>query len=122
MTRRKTGPGGMTEARARLIVRDRAGQMCEIRINGVCLGRGTNYQHRRNRSQQGPWTPSNGLWVCGSGTTGCHGHIHHNVAEATAKGWTVKSWEDWQSKPVLLWSGLALLDDRGNATPFEVAS
>jgi hypothetical protein len=106
----------MNTATARRITRDRSGGDCELRIDGVCLGRATNFQHRRNRSQQGPWAPSNGIDVCGSGTTGCHGYIHQNPKEADDNGWTVLSWEHWGSKPARFWHGLVLLSDDGSWT------
>lgn len=91
---------------------------CEIRILGVCLGRATNFQHRKNRGQGGAWAPSNGIDVCGSGTTGCHGYIHANPAEAVENGWTVPSWADPVATPALLHTvhyghDYVLLDDEG---------
>lgn len=108
----------MNERLARQRVRERSGGNCEVRHPEVCQGRATNFQHRKNRSQAGGWSPSNGIDVCGSGTTGCHGWIHANPAEATARGWTVKSWDDHTSTAVLLWTvhyghNPVLLDDDG---------
>lgn len=98
-----------TEKEARRLVRERSGGLCE-----VCGVRpATNYQHRKNRSQGGQWSAVNGLDVCGSGTTGCHGRIHHSPAAAYEAGWSVKSWEDPAVVPVRTTRGLVLLDDEG---------
>ena len=110
----------MNEKKCRGLTRNRSGGICELRIPGVCLGRATNYQHRKNKSQCSKverWLPSNGLDACGSGTTGCHGYIHANQAEAVEKGWTVRSWDDPHTRPVHLWHGVVVLDDLGCFTP-----
>ncbi|WP_051393065.1 hypothetical protein [Glycomyces arizonensis] len=99
----------MSEKRARQLVRERSGGVCE-----VCgAARATNYQHRKNRSQGGPWSAANGLDVCGSGTTGCHGYIHAHPDEACLKGWSVRSWDDEHAIPVQTHMGPLLLDDEG---------
>lgn len=97
----------MNERKARGLVYARSAidgenRQCEVRILDVCLGRGMNFQHRKNKSQGGLWLPSNGIDVCGSGTTGCHGWIHANPTAAVEKGWTVPSWADPAEVPVLL--------------------
>lgn len=82
---------------ARRLVRERSGGDCEVRIAGVCLGRATNWHHRRNRSRGGLWLPSNGLDVCGSGTTGCHGALTNTNGYADvfrAAGWLVRGYQD----------------------------
>jgi hypothetical protein len=99
----------ISETRCRAIVKGRCEDydghlQCEVRINGVCLGTGTNYQHRKNRSQCSKaerWMPSNGLYVCGSGTTGCHGYIHAHPTESYEWGWSVKQANDPRLVPVL---------------------
>ncbi len=104
----------MNERECRRIVRLRSEGDCEVRIKGFCLGRATNFQHRKNRSQGGLWLPSNGLDVCGSGTTGCHGWIHANPEKAYASGWSVKSTKDpattWFRHPMY---GRVMPDDEG---------
>jgi hypothetical protein len=95
-------PGGkpgkhVGEAAARKAVAERSGGDCETRIFGICLGRATNWHHRQNRSQQGKWDPRNGLHVCGSGTTGCHGALTNTNGrrkEFEQNGWIVPSHED----------------------------
>lgn len=68
------------------------------RSGGVCercrAKRGESVHHRKLRSRGGQHTLDNCVFACGSGTTGCHGWMHANPAEATATGWMVPSWED----------------------------
>lgn len=75
------------ERRARAAVKERDQGMC-VR----CGGPGTNWDHRKNRSQGGRWEASNGQTLCGSGTTGCHGFVTQNPAAAVLEGFTVPSW------------------------------
>ncbi len=56
--------------------------------------------------------PSNLLWVCGTGTTGCHGYMESERIEARENGWLVRHGHDPRESPVLLWDGRrVLLDD-----------
>jgi hypothetical protein len=113
----------ISETRCRAIIKgrceDESGQpWCEVRIHGVCLGKGTNYQHRKNRSQCAKyerWAPSNGLYVCGSGTTGCHGYIHAHPKESYANGWMVRQVYIQENIPVRLarWERPVFLDNEG---------
>jgi len=97
------------EKQARRLVRERSGGICE-----VCgLRPATNFQHRKNRSQGGRWSAANGLDVCGSGTTGCHGEIHSSPSKAYAAGWSVHSWSDETEVPVRTRFGLVFLDAEG---------
>lgn len=114
----------MNERLARQIVRARSGGRCEVRVPGVCQGRATNWHHRRNRSAGGRWVPSNGLDLCGTGTTGCHGYITEHPAESAENGWTVRSWNDPVHVPALIHTtsfvhALVLLDDDGCFTPYH---
>lgn len=104
------------ERETRSIVAVRSGGWCETRIPGVCLGRATNMQHRKNRSQGGKWCPTGILHCCGSGTTGCHGYMHASPAVATEAGWTVRSTRDPATVPVRLHQGWVLLDTDGGWT------
>lgn len=83
------------------------------------MARATNFQHRKNRSQGGEWSASNGLDVCGQGNaTGCHGFIHQNPNHADALGYYVRRGEDPATTPVKLFAhGWALLDDDGQVHP-----
>ena len=68
------------------------------RDKGRCLRcgmRGTNIQHRIGRGAGGTSRPEvNGLaalvTLCGSGTTGCHGHITEHPTEAYETGWAIR--------------------------------
>lgn len=82
----------MNEKISREVVYARSGGDCEVRYPRVCLGRATNWHHRRAAGRI--WTPANGLHVCGSGTTGCHGWITHHPAMAREFGWTVSNYTD----------------------------
>lgn len=117
----------MAENSARLLVRQRSGGICE-----VCgAAKATNFQHRKNRSQGGEWSASNGLDVCGMGNlSGCHGFIHQNPEAAAAHGWTVRSGMDPAEVPVTVtlrpetpFSAAVtvqlLLDDEGGHTEYE---
>ena len=108
----------MNETTARQIVAERSNGTCELKLPG-CQGRATNYQHRKRKGhcdRDERWAPSNALHVCGSGTTGCHGYIHANPAEAEMEGWEVRSWDTPGEIPVRLWFGYVLLDDAGDWT------
>lgn len=90
----------------------RSGGLCE------CCGRerGGNGHHRKLR-QMGGSEPDerieNIVWVCGSGTTGCHGIIHHERGLAAAYGWTVAQHAEPSQVPVLHRGLWALLSPAG---------
>ena len=70
--------------------------------------------HRKLRSQGGKHDVSNLILLCGSGTTGCHGWVHANPAEALRGGWYARSWQDTLGVPVKHYKhGWVLLDDAG---------
>ena len=73
------------EARGRTIVAERACGRCELCGATSPL----TFAHRRSRGQGGLWAPSNGLRLCGSGTTGCHGWTEHEPVLADAGGWRI---------------------------------
>ena len=75
----------------------RSGGRCEARIPGVCQGRATNLHHRRLRSQGGLNTASNILALCGTGSTGCHGHIHARPEWARERGFLLSAYHDERS-------------------------
>jgi len=91
------------ERYARHAVYNRSGGVCEVMVPGRCLYRATNYQHRKNRSQCAKdelWIAENGLHVCGSGTTGCHGWIHQFPRRSYELGWSVRHAHDPRRIPV----------------------
>lgn len=104
----------MNEKTARARVAQRSGGVCE-----VCgSAQATNFHHRQNASQGGKWLPSNGLHLCGSGTTGCHGRVTANPVWARKHGWSVPSWDDPRKIAIRLFAhGLVLLDDQGRVEP-----
>lgn len=97
----------------------------DARCGGRCEGCGRpgcqNFAHRIARSGGGLWLPSNGLRLCGSGSTGCHGWATHNPDAAEGCGWRILSGEHpldvpaWIRSPFLV--GWHLLDDHGCFTP-----
>ncbi|PKW15956.1 hypothetical protein [Saccharopolyspora spinosa] len=100
----------MSQRTARDLVAARSGWICEVCGSATA----TNFHHRKNASQGGLWLPSNGLHLCGSGTTGCHGRITQNPADAYRLGWSVPSWQDPRAVTVFVFShGMVLLDDAG---------
>lgn len=56
-------------------------------------------------------SPANLIVLCGSGTTGCHGHVEVNRREARDYGWAVSQYADPHDVPVQYKDGLFLLDD-----------
>jgi hypothetical protein len=60
-----------------------------------CGGPGANWHHRRSRSVRDEHThcACNGVWLCGSGTEGCHGWAHSHPFEAKAAGLIVSRYE-----------------------------
>lgn len=75
---------------------ERDGYSC-ARCSGALWGeRGFDYsiQHRRARGAGGTQRPDtnaihNGIALCGSGTTGCHGWVEGHRTEAEDNGWAV---------------------------------
>jgi len=106
----------MNEKKARALVYARSGGICEV----CSRARATNWHHRKNQGQGGLWCPTNGLHVCGSGTTGCHGHITLHPAVSREQGWSVPSWNDPADTPVwLALRGWVYLQADGSVVPTE---
>lgn len=98
---------------ARLLVLDRALGCCEIcgrplyRFQTREWVDAHSFHHRQPRGMGGTRrpevnSPANLLLVCGTGTTGCHGHIEANRTEGYANGWLVRAAGDPAATPVLL--------------------
>jgi hypothetical protein len=74
---------------------------------GRCVGCGradVTAQHRRRRGMGGSRdplisTPANGVPLCGSGTTGCHGWTERHPLEAKLLGWALGVEEDQLEAP-----------------------
>jgi ribosomal protein L27 len=93
----------------------------EVALCEICGKlRGSNAHHRRNQSQGGRHTLANLMWICGSGTTGCHGWIGGNIAAAKRMGWTIQGTE-FQPDEVAVWrrdEKVFLLED-GTVMPLD---
>lgn len=101
MKRRATGPTRVV----RDLVWERDGGACAW--CGMTVYRGDHsLQHRRARGMGGTrrWdanSPANLVLVCGSATTGCHGHIEAHPGEAARRGFRVSQHADPAEVPVL---------------------
>lgn len=104
-----------SEHRGRRLVGTRSGGLCEVGVDGICTGVAREWQHRKNRSQQGTWHASNGLHACSP----CHQWIHANPSEATFHGWTVPSWGEPERTVVFRRGEWVLLKDDGTFEPYE---
>jgi hypothetical protein len=101
---------------ARHLVSVRSGGRCEIcRIRPA-----VDWQHRKNRSQGGDWSASNGLDVC----RGCHTVIHLQPQTAYANGWSVRQAIDPKAMPAWLWTShgrcYVWLHDDGSLHPVDM--
>jgi hypothetical protein len=86
----------------------------EMRCERCQIEVGTNHHHRRNQSQGGQHTLSNLMWLCGSGTTGCHGFVTRNPALSYGAGWSIRGQVRSPAEvPVLRRGEWVLLDDAG---------
>lgn len=110
---RKTG----ASAQVRALVWERAAGRCEI--CGRFPGDFFSIHHRRARGMGGTRSksvnmPANLLFVCGSGTTGCHGKIESFRHMAYQSGWLLKWGQDASAAPFVDSSGVWwLLDNDG---------
>lgn len=108
---KETGPSKLVVA----LVLDRDGGCC-IRCNTAQGLRSTH--HRRPRRAGGDRrpdanSPANLVTLCGSGTTGCHGWVEQNRAEARRWGWLLAANDEPSAVPLRTWWGPALLDHEG---------
>lgn len=77
------------------------------RCAGCLHGRPLTCQHRRARgrggtSDPGIASPANGVPLCGSGTTGCHGWAEANPYGARQLGWRLEAGDDPLEVPLYL--------------------
>lgn len=89
-----------------------------------CGGMGANWHHRRSKSIRDQHTdcPCNGVWLCGSGSMGCHGWVHSHPLLARQQGWIVSRYMAEPSMvPVMsrVHGGVVLLDCEGDTTPVD---
>lgn len=103
------------ERTSRQLVRARSGGLCEIRLDGICTGRATDWSHRESKGIGGKWRAANGLDACRQ----CHRHITEHPALAYEHGWFVHSYADPAEVPVLIHNATTghdwvLLNDQGD--------
>lgn len=80
----------------------RCGRPVELSARGIAW----SIHHRRPRGMGGSRNPAvsapeNGLVLCGSGTTGCHGAVEANRDAARRRGFLVPQWRNPAAVPVL---------------------
>jgi hypothetical protein len=70
-------------------------QVRDMHRCGRCGMAGNNWHHRRSKSIRDGHThcPCNGVWLCGTGSTGCHGWVHANPFVSRKNGWIVSRHE-----------------------------
>ncbi|TFD16202.1 hypothetical protein E3T26_04790 [Cryobacterium sp. TMT1-21] len=87
---------------------------------------GGSRHHRKLKSRRGGDEVSNGVLLCGSGTTGCHGWCHANPVSARMVGLVLLANDNPLLVPVrhAVYGGDVWLDDAGNAsiTPPRLAA
>lgn len=109
------------EAVAKALVKARAQGVCE----GCGLVDGQSWSHRIPRGVGGLWSASNGLWLCGSGTTGCHGRLEAARRAHRPLGWDVQRGRDTTTAEAVIWHRgarvRALLDNSGGLLVLEQA-
>lgn len=113
--KRRTGPDRATVE----LVRGRDRGRC-VRC-GVYTP-GGSIHHRQGRGGTDPHRPAALGLFCGSGTTGCHGYVHANPAEAYAKGWMVRRLGTavCEGIPIRTYAGWVLFNADGTTTRVEV--
>lgn len=113
---------GAFPPKVRACIRERAGGFCER--CGIRTVNDYSIQHRKARGMGGTSDvakarPSNGAWLCGSATTGCHGWVESHPNLAAREGFRVAQDEEPTMVPMLVRSRVwVLLDDDGGYQPF----
>ena len=106
-------------------------ELCGERDQARCVicgkplyGVPASLHHRRMRSHpyDAMHKAANLIWVCGSGTTFCHGMIHANPALAYKMGWLVHSYETAVNVPIYTWHGWMMLGNNGSMVKVDVES
>ena len=65
-------------------------QRCKVSV----LGRAYSLHHRKGRHGVDAHSRANIVTLCGSGTTGCHGHVHAHPTQAYVTGFMVRRLTD----------------------------
>lgn len=112
---------GPTPATRRLVIeRDSTHGVPHCQWCGAPIGSGEySLQHRRARGMGGSRDASTNLaanlvLMCGTGTTGCHGHVESHPREALDRGFRVSQGATPSRIAILTATrGLVLLDDVG---------
>lgn len=108
------------------VVTDRDGGRCVRDDNPA----GPFSEHHRILGNRSDNRPSNKVLLCGTGTTGCHGAVHHDRKANAWGGYIVSRHADpevtllvpvYYDQPSLGRVGYYLLDDDGGLTPWEEA-
>lgn len=100
-------------------VRTRDGHYC-VRCGSSVLDTPSSIHHRKPRGMGGTNNPlsydlRNLVRLCGTGTTGCHGEIEANRAQALEDGWLIQSFAEL-GKPMVRTDGMWLVLDGEDAT------
>lgn len=119
---KNTGPDVATVAL--VVERDRGCcARCGRHVASGVRGRDWSVQHRRARGAGGTRrvdtnSPAALILLCGSASTGCHGHAESHRAEAREFGWAVRQSDDPAVMPVLhaVHGGWVLLTPAGQVT------
>lgn len=103
---------------------EKTAALVKARAGGRCERCGTNYayrwsiHHRKPRGMGGTKDPSihsvsNLVYLCGSGTEGCHGWVEANRQKAKDLGLLLYRADVSVEIPIALHYGIVLLDDEG---------
>lgn len=112
-------PDGNFSPKVRQTIWERDGYACII-----CGRYSEQIHHRRPKAKGGTsvaWVGEvpNGIVLCGSGTTGCHGWVHDHPAQSRSRGWIISpNWTQVTAMSESCWYpllGLRLFLDQDGA-------
>lgn len=105
-----TASGIPTDTRLAVLLRDKG--MCR-RCGRWLANVPSSVHHRLPRGRGGDARLSGLVSLCGTGTTGCHGEVESDRAQAYDDGWLIHTGRDPQSIACLTPDGWLWLDDEG---------